>query len=44
VKDLFDLELALGLQVGRPGPAFTDDAALAVGEQGYGLGSACVDT
>ena len=43
VKDLFDLELALGLQVGRAGSAFADDAAVGVGEQGHGLGPARVD-
>ena len=43
VKDLFDLELAFGLQVGGAGAAFADDAAVGVGEEGDGLGPARID-
>ena len=43
VQDLFDLELAFGLQVGGAGAAFAEDAAVGVGEQRDGLGPARID-
>ncbi len=44
VQHLLDLEFAVHLEVGAPAPAFPDDPALAVGQQGHGLAPAGVDS
>src|SRR6185436_15208211 len=44
VEDLFDLELPFGLQVGAPGAALADDAAVRIGQQRDGFRAAGVDS
>ena len=44
VQDLFNLELAFRLQIGRASPAFANDAAVSVGQQRERLGATGVDS